>query len=176
MESLELSVKILLVIFAISERMQADSVLVVRCHVLKLDSVPALLDVWRIEWNFLTLESCFVCEGLVVDGQISDCHGLRIKEELSLGRKRFEIKVDHCFAKIVIALLQCQLEIVLHVLDQLLPPLSLSLRQGDTGLELLINNRAIAKVLQNEAAFRIAGFENFVCFNHLDITLFTFKI
>lgn len=147
MEGFKLGVEVLLAVFAVSERVETDLVLIVWIDVSQRHCVPSNVHMWLLKGNLLSLELILAWELLFVDLQLCDCHRLQVEEELSIIWGCFQIEVDYRVAEIVISLIQCKLEIIFDLLHQLFSLLSLFLRQGLSRLELFIDNRLAAEML-----------------------------
>ena len=117
MESLKLRVKILLLVAAVSKRVETNTILVVGCHVAQLDGVPTLHDAGRAQRDNLVLEALRRDWLLhIVDLEVSDGESLRVDEQIGVvAWQTVQIEVDHGVSKVVITLLQCELEVVLDL-------------------------------------------------------------
>ena len=76
MECFELGHKVLQIVFAIRECVQADTVLVIRRQIFQPDSVPPWLNWWQRQVDLLPLEGCLIGDRLVVNRQFGDRHRL----------------------------------------------------------------------------------------------------
>ena len=147
MESFELRVKILLVVFRVSVSVQSNLVLIVRSYILQLHSVPTKDHVWLFQWNLLIVEHILSFKLIVINMQFRDCHGLRVDEELTIVRHIFQIEVYDCVSNIVVSFIQSKLEIILNVLQQSFSRFSLFFCHGDGRLELFIDKMIITEML-----------------------------
>ena len=120
MEGLKLRVKILLVVRAIFECVETNAIFIVWCQVAQLYSVPALHNVSSSQRDHLVLEALRANGAYsIVYHQIGHSESLGINEEIFIiVRLSLEIEVDDSVAKIIVAFLQSELEVVFDLLNK----------------------------------------------------------
>jgi hypothetical protein len=124
MECLELTVKVLLIVAGVHIGVQTHAVRVVEIKIPQRYCVPAHYHVRALQLD--SLISVAVANRLGVDHQVGDGNRLEVKPKLTVGGHHFKVKVDDCLAKIVLALVDREAEVILNFFDQSASLLSFS--------------------------------------------------
>ena len=131
MESLKLTVEVLLFVTGVSVGVQTHSVGVVEVEITKLHGVPPFANMRFFQHQPLVLVKVSATEFLIVDCKIWDSNCLKVDPEVAIWWGILKIEVYGGFAHVVVALVNRDLKIILNLAYKFESLLSLSFLESD---------------------------------------------
>lgn len=167
MECLKLTVQVLAIITCISVSVQTDTISSVLVHVAESHCVPTQLNVWHVKCQSLVLVNISNVEVFVIDHEVGDSKTSKIDEYFSLFSLILQVEVDHCFSKVVFALVESKLEVVLNFRNELTTTFCLLLLESEVDIVSRVKVGVISKMLDDKILNFIGGHEALFFVSHV---------